>query len=266
MIDKDPAWRPTAVFPRSELETLISDERIPHDRRMLYALEFLTGARPSEVSLLTWASYDTETEPLGKLVVAFAYDRRNKKVKSTKTQVTREVPVHPTLAKILAEWKLGGWAAMMGRNPEANDLIIPSREGRHRTASTMLKRFHQDLERVGLRRRRHYDAKRTFISLTRADGARDDVLKRVTHARPKDVFDEYTTFPWSTLCEAVSCLKIGLKEGKVLPLAAVSRLGTGRGTGGIGAASNGLNSPVGPALAIAGKWRGVRDSNPWPPA
>jgi len=63
MIDKDPAWRPTAVFPRSELETLISDERIPHDRRMLYALEFLTGARPSEVSLLTWASYDTETEP-----------------------------------------------------------------------------------------------------------------------------------------------------------------------------------------------------------
>jgi hypothetical protein len=117
------------------------------------------------------------------------------------------------------------------------------------------------LERVGLRRRRHYDAKRTFISLTRADGARDDVLKRVTQARPKDVFDEYTTFPWSTLCEAVLCLKIGLKEGKVLPLVAVSRLGTGRGTGGIGAASNGPNSPAGPALAIAGKWRGVRDSN-----
>ncbi len=44
--------------------------------------------------------------------------------------------------------------------------------------------------------------------MTRADGARDDVLKRVTHARPKDVFDEYTTFPWRTLCEAVPCLKI----------------------------------------------------------
>lgn len=26
---------------------------------------------------------------------------------------------------MLAEWKLGGWAAMMDRNPEPDDLIVP---------------------------------------------------------------------------------------------------------------------------------------------
>src|SRR3954453_16187168 len=35
------------------------------------------------------------------------------------------MPAHPTLAAILAEWKLSGWAAMMGRQPTPDDLIAP---------------------------------------------------------------------------------------------------------------------------------------------
>jgi hypothetical protein len=31
------------------------------------------------------------------------------------------MPVHPRLA----EWRLSGWSAMMGRQPEADDLIVP---------------------------------------------------------------------------------------------------------------------------------------------
>jgi hypothetical protein len=36
--DNDPRWRPSAVFTRSEVEQILWDERIPHDRRVLYAL------------------------------------------------------------------------------------------------------------------------------------------------------------------------------------------------------------------------------------
>jgi hypothetical protein len=45
--------------------------------------------------------------------------------KGTKTETVKHVPVHPTLAAMLAEWKLSGWTAMMGRAPEPDDLIIP---------------------------------------------------------------------------------------------------------------------------------------------
>src|SRR5262245_54828728 len=46
-------------------------------------------------------------------------------IKTTKTEVPRWVPVHPTLAKILAEWKLSGWAQLIGRAPTADDFIMP---------------------------------------------------------------------------------------------------------------------------------------------
>jgi hypothetical protein len=45
--------------------------------------------------------------------------------KTTKMDAVKHVPVHPTLAVMLAEWKLGGWAEMMGRAPGPDDLIVP---------------------------------------------------------------------------------------------------------------------------------------------
>jgi hypothetical protein len=32
--------------------------------------------------------------------------------------------VHPTLAAMLAEWKLGGWAQLIGRAPGSDDVIV----------------------------------------------------------------------------------------------------------------------------------------------
>ena len=52
--DKDPEWRSTAVFARDELEKLISDERIPPDRRVLYALQGHAALRLGEASGLRW--------------------------------------------------------------------------------------------------------------------------------------------------------------------------------------------------------------------
>jgi hypothetical protein len=42
-------------------------------------------------------------EALGKLLVAASYNTRKHRAKSTKTDVVRHVPVHPTLAAMLAE-------------------------------------------------------------------------------------------------------------------------------------------------------------------
>jgi hypothetical protein len=39
-------------------------------------------------------------------VIEKSYSTKKRKVKGTKTENPREMPVHPTLARILAEWKL----------------------------------------------------------------------------------------------------------------------------------------------------------------
>ena len=44
-VDKDPEWRVTARYSRDELEILISDPRLPLDRRVFYALEGIAGLR-----------------------------------------------------------------------------------------------------------------------------------------------------------------------------------------------------------------------------
>src|SRR6266852_1050859 len=67
-IDKDPTWRSGAVFTREEVEQLISDERIPEDRRVFYAIAFLGGLRTGEVSALRFRAYDATIKPLGRLL------------------------------------------------------------------------------------------------------------------------------------------------------------------------------------------------------
>lgn len=227
--DKDPKWRATAVYSRSEVERLISAPELLLVRRMLYAFLFLTGMRISELVARRWEDYDAEREPLGWLHIHSAYVLKQKKEKATKTGVTREIPIHPTLAKLLAEWKLSGWREWMGRDPKPGDLIIPSqmlhRANRVRmegffSSTTSYEWLTKDCALLGLRHRRQHDTRRTFISIGRADGANKDLLTWISHGAEGDQVGDYTTFPWETLCEEVSKLRIRLLEGKVLPLQA----------------------------------------------
>ncbi len=106
-VDKDPNWRNEAIYTREEVEQLISDSRIPEDRRVLYALKGLAALRHSEAAGLRWGQYDEQAAPLGALNLA-----------KTKTGVPRRVPVHPTLARVLAEWSwLAGNAPTVGCRP-----------------------------------------------------------------------------------------------------------------------------------------------------
>ena len=167
--------------------------------------------------------YDATLLPLGRLLVAHSYSTKSKKEKSVKTEQPRWVPVHEALAQRLADWRdRGGWEEPMGRKPGPDDLIVPSRRGQNRSVNHMLKRFHQDLERLELRPRRQHDARRTFISLAIADGARKDILRWVTHGPEGDIVDLYTTLPWHTLCEEVARLKIDLETAPKTDLKSVA--------------------------------------------
>jgi integrase len=217
-IDKNPTWRSGAVFTREEVEQLISDERIPEDRRTLYAVLFLGGMRIGEAAALRWRAYDATTNPLGRLLIASSFNRKKKLEKSVKTERPREVPVHRMLAKVLASWKLGGWERLMGRQPTPDDLLIPSSERKHLLDPQVLLRFHQDLQTLGFRARRTHDARRTFVSLSLADGARRDILRWITHGPEGDIVSLYTSLPWTALCEEVAKLNIALRAGQVLEL------------------------------------------------
>jgi integrase len=203
-VDKDPNWRNGAIYTREEVEQLISDSRIPEDRRVLYALKGLAALRHGEAAGLRWSHYDQQAEPLSALNLG-----------KTKTQVPRRVPVHPTLARVLAEWKPAGWERTYGRMPTPDDLITPTRNMTERTAQETPKQLNEDLDTLGLRRRRGHDLRRTFITLAQVDGARRDLLEAVTHGPRGDIVSVYTTFPWPALCEEVAKLKIGLREGKL---------------------------------------------------
>jgi integrase len=207
-IDKDPGWRVRAVFSREEVAHLTS-AAITDDRRLLYTLLTCTGLRFGEAAALRWKHYETDAKPLGRLIVAASYSYAKRREKGVKTGRPRCIPVHPVLAARLAEWRSAGWETMIGRPPTADDLVIPGREGAHRSVTRMRYRLHEDLERINAPPRRIHDFRRTFVSLCLADGARKDVLRWVSHGAPMDVMDMYTTLPWDALCAEVAKLRIG---------------------------------------------------------
>ena len=232
LVDKDPTWRARAVYSKAEVEQLISDDRIPLDRRVIYALLGVGGLRTGEAAGLRWGRWDPDVRPLGRIEVVTSYDTGR-----TKTGKPRNVPVHPTLAAVLAEWKLSGWAAAVGRAPTADDLVVPVvnrarvRTNTMRKADLVWRDCQDDLDALGLRRRRVHDLRRAMISLARADGARKDLLEVVTHARRGDIVDVYTEFPWEVLCAEVAKLRIERRAAEIVELRAVAVAGGGAGAG-----------------------------------
>jgi integrase len=218
--DKDPDWRAGAVYDRAEVEQLISDERIPLSRRVLNGLLFLAGFRPSEAFALRWKHYDASLKPLGRLDLMRAFNTAMRSEKGLKVAAKRRlVPVHPTLARLLAEWKLAGWEAHVGRKPASEELLISNPAGSHLRVDDAYDAMLEDQEMLGWRKRRLYDSRRTFISLALADGASRDLLRWVTHG-PKsgEVMDLYTSIPWGPLCAEVAKLRITLRQGKLVEL------------------------------------------------
>jgi integrase len=196
-VDKDATFRANAIFTREEVQALISDVRILEDRRVVHALKALAALRHSEASGLRWRHYTAALEPLGAL-----------DLERTKTQVPRRVPVHPTLARILRDWREGGWERTYGRAPTDDDFIVPTRNMTERLSPEAQNSFRADLVLLGFRHRRGHDLRRTFITVAQVDGARRDLLETITHGPRRNIINVYTTFPWPALCAEVAKLKI----------------------------------------------------------
>jgi len=203
------------LYNREEACALMTDARIPPDRRMFHTLQGLTGLRVGEVAGLRWHDYDHRTRPLGALHVHCQYDGQPLKTASGADTKARMVPVHPELARVLSEWRSHGFAAVYGRQPTEEDFIIPDRRTMGaRTPSQVTKAPDHDCAAVGIEDKGTHGFRRYFITYARADGASPDVLERFTHNRRGEIIDVYTSFEWPTLCRAVSCLKVDLKHGK----------------------------------------------------
>lgn len=227
--DKDPEWRANATYTIPEVEQLISDDRIPVERRVMYALKAIGGLRHGEAAAVRWRSYDPTMEPLGRLLVAEAYDSRKCKLKSTKTKVPRRVPVHPALAKILAAWKVSHWERIYGRAPTQDDFIVPTRLMTPVNVSKVPVPMRADLRTLGLRveagefrARGGHDLRAWFITALQEAEAHRDLLGVITHTAKKDVMSGYTRVSWGALCAQVLKLRISAEpRGQVLPLATV---------------------------------------------
>jgi integrase len=174
---------------------------------VFYALQGLAALRSGDAAELRWRDFQPNLEPLGRISAL-----------KTKMKVPRQIPVHPVLAAMLAEWKLSGWAEAFGRRPEPDDLIVPfklQRRSKRGKAGALVTRTDNqvdreaDLEALQLRHRRGHDLRRTLITLAREDGARADLLEVVTHgAKAGDMISLYTTFPWPALCAEIAKLEI----------------------------------------------------------
>lgn len=217
--DKDPTARQGWRLSRAEVHSLLFDERVPHDRRVLYAVSFMTGCRIGEAAALRWQDYETDAPCLGRLTIAVAYNRRTKTIERTKTGAVKYAPVHPTLRDVLAAWRREGWSRHQGKTPKDEDFIVPSKLHKPRGVYGTNEAFRRDCAKLGIRVRHQHCTRHTFVSLACDDGGREELLKRVTHAKPKEAFSLYNHTGWESVCVEVGKLRIGpIGETGKLPL------------------------------------------------
>ena len=137
-------------FTSEDVARFIFDERIPEDRRVLYAMEFLTGMRTGEAAIRRWRDWEPKFKgDLGRLVAATAYSTEHRIEKATKTDIEKWLPVHPALHELLVAWKREGWPRMFGRTPGPDDLIVPGEKGGVRNNANSWTRWARDLSSLG---------------------------------------------------------------------------------------------------------------------
>jgi integrase len=212
------------IYEKAAVLKLITDERVPLDRRVFYALAFLTGMRHGELAGRRWKDWDRDAEPLTALHVRTQYNDQPLKSPDGKLR-PRTVPVHPLLAEMLTAWRDEGFPRQFGRKPEPEDFLVPSRRGprAHRTVRRSLTNLvERDCPAVGVEPLTFHRTRDTFVSLCRRAGAPKDVVERITHNASGSVIDSYTHLDWTPLCAAVLLVQLPLAAGPALPPAGPS--------------------------------------------
>lgn len=174
----------------------------PLDRRVVYALFFFTGVRYGELAGLRWGRWQRDARPLERLLIAEAWNTKLKRFTETKTNVQREVPVHPVLVPILERWQ-SHWTKSFGSPPEPHELMCPAERGGPRSEEVLIEQFHRDLARLGRPKRDLRAWRRSFKSLAEADGVSHEVTERICRARPTDVAGRYREVFWQEACREI---------------------------------------------------------------
>ncbi|MEM9728175.1 MAG: site-specific integrase, partial [Myxococcota bacterium] len=199
------------TYTAAEVVQLLGAERVDLDRRVLYAMQAMTGMRVGECCGRRWEDWDRAASPLGALRIHTQYNDQPLKTAKTGNNKERRAPVHPHLAAILDYWWRQGFASTYGRAPNQRDFIVPSRSHRHlgpMTQSQITKAHRRDAARAGVPNKGTHALRRFMISAARSGGAQKDVLERITHNARGDIIDIYTTLEWSTLCAAIRAIRL----------------------------------------------------------
>ncbi len=211
VLPKNTRSRKVGAWTRAECATLISHSAISDDRRVGYAVAVFTGARCGEVAGLRWRDIDTQATPLWRWALRTQYDGQPLKGHGREGGNPRDIPIHPELRALLELWKADGWARCMRRHPKPDDFVCPRETGAvHSKQSLGSKAIHRHAAVAGLSSegRDFHSLRRAMITLCRTDGAREEILERITHNASGSMVDQYTYFGWEALCEAVSCLRL----------------------------------------------------------
>ena len=199
-------------YSRDELAVMLGSPAVTADIRVLLGLMGLGGLRLGEACGRRWGDLDTKAEPLWCLHVHDQYDRQPLKGARPGVDADRWVPVHPVLRDLLIDWYQEGFAALFGRQPTADDPISPwPRNMLPRTENQAAKAVDRAVIAAGVPRvpgRRAHSLRRSFISLTRSDGAPKEVVEVITHNAGGQTIDRYTWLGWESLCGAVRKLEM----------------------------------------------------------
>lgn len=212
------------VFSIDEVQRLIFDERVPMDRRVLYAITYFSGDRIGEACGHQWSDWETTHEPLGMLRIERQYEGLPLKGKRGEAGPPRQAPVHPQFASILSAWKLSGFSMYMGRRPRPTDYIVPTTDGRPRSLDSVAPRLMIDCKTVGITSptSQTHAFRRGMKTHACANGAAEVWIERVLHNASGNVASGYLADDWKAMCSAIECIPVSAPK-----LATVTPLRTG---------------------------------------
>lgn len=232
------------VLSFDEASRFVSSHLLPLERRACWAVPIAAGVRAAELVALRWGAWDRRVEPLTRLIVREQWkkrardkDGRRGRFRARKNHAPTLVPVAPFLEQLLTEWRLE-WPHRFGHEPRPQDLIFPRERRGHLVPidpDKLLKRYREDLLTTAIigsldERRDLHGLRHTFVTLTTAAGADEEVILSCTHRRKKSkrrsVSEIYRHTFWLELCEAVALHPVRLirpLEQRMFPLAIDSR-------------------------------------------
>jgi integrase len=218
-----PGRNPWPPFERHEVEQLLTDPRIPPDRRMTYGLAFFLMERCGEVCGIRFSDWDRSLKPFSGVTIDSQYQDQPLKGSRDDYVAVRRVPVHPTFEPMLARWKASGFAETFGRPPRDDDFIVPRLAPHTRQARSRLqvwKALEADMALIGIKKldgRATHGFRKAFITLACNDDgagmAPENVIKALSHtSQTREAFESYRRWEWGTYCEAVRCVQLDLSE------------------------------------------------------